>query len=67
MNTAFLSVTEAAHRAGCTVSYVRRLLRNGSITGQKIGRSYWILEKSEADKLRKALGKRGCEKKPCKK
>lgn len=53
------SVTEAADKAGCTVSYVRRLLRDGTLRGEKLGAWSWILKKSEVDKLSKTLGFRG--------
>ena len=62
MNKTF-TVTEAARKAGCTVSYVRRLLRSGAIEGQKLGSWLWILEESEIRKLRKSLGIRSSGKK----
>jgi hypothetical protein len=61
------SVAEAADSAGCTESYVRRLLRTGVIDGKKIGKWTWILEKSQITKLRKTLGKRASANKSCKK
>jgi excisionase family DNA binding protein len=48
-----ITVTEAAKISGVTVSYVRRLLREGTIHGTKLGQSCWILEKSEAEKIGK--------------
>jgi excisionase family DNA binding protein len=57
------TVTEAASKAGCTVSYVRRLLRSGSISGNKVGSWLWLLEESEIKKLKKSLGIRSSGKK----
>jgi excisionase family DNA binding protein len=38
-----LTAREAARWLGCSVQYVRRLLRSGRLRGRKIGRD-WIVE-----------------------
>jgi excisionase family DNA binding protein len=46
------TVTEAAELAGCTVSYVRRLLRHKHIEGEKIGLRAWIIPHDQIQKLK---------------
>lgn len=39
---------ELAQEAGLTVSYIRRLLRNGIIKGEKPGGRDWLISDDEA-------------------
>lgn len=45
-----LTAPEAAVRLGCSVQYVRRLLRSSKLHGRKMGRD-WLLEESEIEQL----------------
>ena len=47
-----ISVTEAARISGLTVSYIRRLLRNGSVEGTKVGHTWLTSEAAVRDYLR---------------
>ena len=42
--TEFLSTTDASSRLQCSEQYVRRLLNNGQLSGEKVGRSWLIRE-----------------------
>jgi excisionase family DNA binding protein len=55
---AFLTVTEAAEAMGCTVSYIRRLLRAGELEGQKFGPRSWMVARQSALEHRKVLSPR---------
>jgi len=41
-----ISVTEAAKQSGVTVGYIRRMLIEGRIKGQKIG-TFWAIDSRE--------------------
>jgi excisionase family DNA binding protein len=41
-----LTAREAARRLGCSVQYVRRLLRSGRLRGSKVGRD-WVVEEAD--------------------
>ena len=45
-----ISSSEAAKRLGYTVQHVRRLIRNGSLTGSKLGRD-WLVDESSVNQL----------------
>lgn len=47
-----LSVIETAETLGCSAQYVRKLLREGRLTGEKIGDS-WVLTQEEVDNFDK--------------
>ena len=47
-----LTVAEVASRLGVTESYVCRLLRDGVMKGDKIGRKIWIVPEPEVEKFR---------------
>ena len=49
-STGFLSSLEAAARLGYTVQHVRRLIRQGSLVGSKLGRD-WLVEETSVDRL----------------
>jgi len=49
----YLTVTQAAEAASCTVSYVRQLLRANKIKGEKAGERAWIVPISEVSKIKK--------------
>lgn len=56
----YYTVTQAAQLAGCTVSYVRQLLRRDEIRGEKIGDRAWIIPASQIAKLKESpSGKMG--------
>ena len=48
----YYTVTQAAELAGVTVSYVRQLLRNEKIKGEKFGERAWIIPANQLEKLR---------------
>lgn len=48
----YYTVTQAAALAGCTVSYVRQLLRSEKITGEKFGDRAWIIPANQLEKLK---------------
>ena len=47
-----LSVIETAEILGCSAQYVRKLLREGRLIGEKIGDS-WVIDQDEADNFDK--------------
>jgi len=56
--TNMISVTAAAEKAGCTVSYIRRLLRDGKLSGQRVSDRCWLVDTRELKKLSKELSSR---------
>lgn len=50
----YYTVTQAAEIAGCTVSYVRQLLRKEEIRGEKIGERAWLIPVSQIAKLKES-------------
>ena len=46
LTSKFISVTEASRISGLTPSYIRRLLREGTIEGVKFGRDWLTTEKA---------------------
>ncbi len=46
-----IPVLEAAALSGFTASYVRRLLRNGTLPGRKIGRDWFTTEEAVREYL----------------
>lgn len=56
--TNMISVTAAAEKAGCTVSYIRRLLREGRLSGQRVSDRCWLVDVKELKKLSKELSTR---------
>jgi excisionase family DNA binding protein len=49
----YFTVTQSAEMAGCTVSYVRQLLRKGVISGEKMGDRAWLIPAREIETLKK--------------
>ncbi|MDT8370210.1 MAG: helix-turn-helix domain-containing protein [Longimicrobiales bacterium] len=41
---------EAAHQLGYTVQHVRRLIRQGSLEGQKLGRD-WVVDERSVERM----------------
>lgn len=54
----YYTVTQAAAIAGCTVSYVRQLLRKEEIRGEKIGERAWVIPASQLAKLKESPAKK---------
>ena len=48
----YYTVAQAAELAGVTVSYVRLLLRQDKIKGEKIGERAWVIPISQLAKLK---------------
>lgn len=48
----YYTVAQAAELAGCTVSYVRRLLRENAIAGEKIGQRAWVIPANQLEVLK---------------
>jgi excisionase family DNA binding protein len=56
----YYTVTQAAALAGCTVSYVRRLLREKAIVGEKFNERAWAIPANQLEKLKHSpTGKAG--------
>jgi hypothetical protein len=56
----YYTVTQAAIEAGCTVSYVRKLLREKIISGEKLGQRAWVIHANQLAKLKQSpTGKPG--------
>ena len=55
----WLDIGDAADKIGCTVSYIRQLLRAGELSGQKIGERAWIVENNSVLKFVKKPKKTG--------
>jgi excisionase family DNA binding protein len=56
----YYTVTQAAELAGVTVSYVRKLLRNNEIVGEKFGERAWIIPANQLEKMQSSpTGKKG--------
>lgn len=53
-----MSTGEAAQLLGYTVQHVRRLARNGELSGQKFGRDWMIHRQSADELLRRRLARR---------
>ncbi|MDB4365749.1 hypothetical protein N9Z08_02360 [Pirellulales bacterium] len=53
--TNMISVTAAAEKAGCTTSYIRRLLRDGKLKGQRVSDRCWLVDVTELKQLSKQL------------
>ncbi len=49
----YYSVSQAAEMTGVTVSYVRQLLRNKKIIGEKVGERAWVIPANQLGKLSK--------------
>jgi len=54
----WLTVTEAADAAGCTVGWIRLLLGRGELEGWKAGERAWLVKASAARALRGSLSPR---------
>jgi excisionase family DNA binding protein len=53
LTSKLISVTEASEISGLTTSYIRRLLREGTIEGVKIGRNWLTTEEAIREYLSK--------------
>jgi len=60
----FLTVTEASNLMGCTVSWIRQLLRSGQVSGQKFGPRSWMVSRESAIEHKKKLTPRSVGKRP---
>lgn len=48
-----ITLNEASEQTGFSDSYLRRLLRSGTIQGQKVGARLWVLDQKTVDRLAK--------------
>ncbi len=57
----FYTVSQAADKVGVTVGYIRRLLRESLIIGEKVGERAWMIPAWQVDVLAKGslTGKAG--------
>ena len=53
LTSKLISVTQASQISGLTVSYIRRLLRQGTIDGVKVGHNWLTTEKAVRQYLEK--------------
>lgn len=54
----WLTVSEAAEAAGCTVGWIRLLLGKGQLEGWKAGERAWLVKASAAKALKSSLSQR---------
>lgn len=59
IDSKWLKIGEAAEKIGCTVSYIRQLLRAGELNGQKVGERAWLVENNSVVKFAKKPKKTG--------
>lgn len=59
LDSKWLTLEETAKVTGYTDSYLRRLLRNGELAGQKLTPRLWVIERKAAEALAKKPYKRG--------
>lgn len=62
----WLTVSEAADLAGCTVGWIRLLLGRGQLHGWKAGERAWLVSASDARQLRQSLTARSVGKREAK-
>jgi excisionase family DNA binding protein len=56
----YMTVEQAASEAGCTVSYVRQLIRANIILAERFGRRAWVIPVNQLEKLQNSpTGKKG--------
>lgn len=48
----FIGTSEAADIIGCTDGRVRQMLRDGILIGQKMSNRVWLIDESEARRVR---------------
>lgn len=46
-----ITLNEASNQTGFSDSYLRRMLRSGTIQGVKIGSRMWVLDQKTVDRL----------------
>lgn len=56
----YMTVEQAATAAGCTVSYVRQLIRADVILAERFGQRAWVIPMNQLEKLQTSpTGKKG--------
>lgn len=63
----WLTVSEAAEAAGCTVGWIRLLLGKGQLEGWKAGERAWLVKASAAKALKSSLSQRSVGRRDAKK
>jgi excisionase family DNA binding protein len=63
----WLTVSEAAETAGCTVGWIRLLLGRGDLEGWKAGERAWLVKAEAAKALRATLSDRSVGRRHAKK
>lgn len=63
----WLTVSEAAETAGCTVGWIRLLLGRGQLEGWKAGERAWLVKSAAAKALRATLSARSVGRRDAKK
>lgn len=63
----WLTVSEAAETAGCTVGWIRLLLGRGELDGWKAGERAWLVKATAAKALRGTLSPRSLGRRDAKK
>lgn len=53
-----VSINEACKIAGCSDTYLKRLLREGKLKGEKVSARCWLVNKKALIKLRDNLSSR---------
>lgn len=53
LDNKWLTLAEAAELTGYTDGYLRRMLRNGELKGEKFSERLWLVDKRDAEKLAK--------------
>ncbi len=53
-----LAISAASKLAGCSDTYLRRLLREGKLRGDRVSERCWLVNQSDIEKLRDQLTSR---------
>lgn len=48
----YVSSTEAAHIVGFSCDYIRKLLNDGTLKGEKVGRN-WVIKRIQLKKIKR--------------
>jgi hypothetical protein len=56
--TSKLTPRQAADEAGCTESYIRRQLRAGNLSGERVSERCWLVDRAAVEQLSSELSSR---------
>jgi len=58
MSRAKMTPRQAAAEAGCTESYIRRQLRAGNLSGERVSLRCWLVDRAAVEQLSSELSSR---------